>query len=397
MTTPWPLVPLGHVLRHYQEYVEAPELRAYPKLSVKLYGKGVVLDTPADGATLRMKRHQLAKAGQVILSEIWGKKGAIGFVPPEGSGALCTSHFFLFDVFSERLSCEWLQAIFTANYLQTQLDDAAKGTTGYAAVRPGTLLACTIPLPPLVEQRRVVARIEELVPRIEEARRLRAQAEEEADAVVRSVLWNLAQDAPPTGRLAEIMTRPPRNGWSVKCDNAEGGTAVLSLGAVTGFRYRKTEFKRTSLEIPGDGHFWLRPGDLLITRSNTPELVGHAAIYDGNPAPCIYPDLMMRIELRPGAAERRFVWYWLQSPHVREFIAEKAKGTSSTMRKISQEVVMAIPFPATLSTTQQRRFVDELDTFQAEVDTLKQLQVDCAVEFEALLPAILDRAFKGEL
>jgi type I restriction enzyme S subunit len=95
--TPWPTARLGEVLTHFTEYIEAPEPREYRKLSVKLYGKGVVLDAPADGAMLKMKRHQLAKAGQIILSEIWGKKGAIGFVPPEGDGALCTSHFFLFD------------------------------------------------------------------------------------------------------------------------------------------------------------------------------------------------------------------------------------------------------------------------------------------------------------
>jgi hypothetical protein len=78
----WPTVALGEVLTQYVEYIEAPESRMYPKLSVKLYGRGVVLDTPADGSTLKMQRHQLAKAGQVILSEIWGKKGAIGIVPP---------------------------------------------------------------------------------------------------------------------------------------------------------------------------------------------------------------------------------------------------------------------------------------------------------------------------
>src|SRR5436305_12127833 len=109
-----------------------------------------------------MRQHQISKSGQVILSEIWGKKGAIGFVPPEGDGALCTSHFFLFDVREDKLAPKWLQALFTANYLQTQLDAEAKGTTGYAAVRPKTLLACEIPLPPFAEQRRVVARIEEL-------------------------------------------------------------------------------------------------------------------------------------------------------------------------------------------------------------------------------------------
>ena len=143
----WPLVELGDVLQHYTEYIDTPAPREYPKLSVKLYGKGVVLDTPAEGAELRMKRHQLAKAGQVILSEIWGKKGAIGFVPPEGEGALCTSHFFLFDLRADKLDRRWLQAIFDANYLQEQLDAEAKGTTGYAAVRPKILLNCKIPLP----------------------------------------------------------------------------------------------------------------------------------------------------------------------------------------------------------------------------------------------------------
>jgi type I restriction enzyme S subunit len=114
MTKPWPTVRLGEVLKHYREYIEAPEPREYAKLSVKLYGKGVALDTPANGAMLKMKRHQIAKAGQVILSEIWGKKGAIGFVPPEGEGALCTSHFFLFDVREDKLDRRWLKAIFDA-------------------------------------------------------------------------------------------------------------------------------------------------------------------------------------------------------------------------------------------------------------------------------------------
>jgi len=79
----WPRVRLGEVLTQDRQYVFEPEPRLYRKLSVKLYGRGVVVDAPADGAALRMRRHQLAKTGQVILSEIWGKKGAIGFVPPE--------------------------------------------------------------------------------------------------------------------------------------------------------------------------------------------------------------------------------------------------------------------------------------------------------------------------
>ncbi len=178
MTDAWPMAILGELMTQNRDYIDAPEARSYPKLSVKLYGKGVVLDAPADGSSLKMKRHQVAKAGQVILSEIWGKKGAIGFVPLEGEGALCTSHFFLFDLYLDRVEPRYLQAIFTANYLQEQLDAGAKGTTGYAAVRPKDLLAARIPLPPLPEQRRLVARIEELAGKIEDARGLRREAVE---------------------------------------------------------------------------------------------------------------------------------------------------------------------------------------------------------------------------
>ena len=55
------------------------------------------------------------------------------------------------------------------------LGGSMKGTTGYAAVRPRNLLAATIPLPPLDEQQRIVARIEAPAAKVEEAHGLRAE------------------------------------------------------------------------------------------------------------------------------------------------------------------------------------------------------------------------------
>ena len=45
----------------------------------------------------------------------------------------------------------------------------------------------------------------------------------------------------------------------------------------------------------------------------------------------------------------------------------------------------------------ERRLVAELDALQAEVDALKHLQVETAAELDALLPAVLDKAFTGQL
>lgn len=170
-----PTAPLGKVLRQNLEYIGAPEPRLYKKLSVRLYGRGVVLDTPADGATLKMRKHQLAKPGQVIVSEIWGKKGALGIVPPEGEGALCTSHFYLFDIDSEAAAPEWIRLILESNYLEEQLDGEARGTTGYAAVRPKHLLAATIPLPSVSEQTRIATRVQQAIAALDRVAALHTQ------------------------------------------------------------------------------------------------------------------------------------------------------------------------------------------------------------------------------
>jgi len=66
------------------------------------------------------------------------------------------------------------------------------------------------------------------------------------------------------------------------------------------------------------------------------------------------------------------------------------------MKNISKHKVLALRIPP-FGLSDQRRIVAELDALQAEVDALKRLQAETAVELDALLPAILDRAFKAEL
>ena len=45
----------------------------------------------------------------------------------------------------------------------------------------------------------------------------------------------------------------------------------------------------------------------------------------------------------------------------------------------------------------ERRVVAELDALRAQMDALKTLQGEAAAELDAMLPSILDKAFKGEL
>jgi|tagenome__1003787_1003787.scaffolds.fasta_scaffold12724857_1 type I restriction enzyme S subunit len=67
------------------------------------------------------------------------------------------------------------------------------------------------------------------------------------------------------------------------------------------------------------------------------------------------------------------------------------------MKKISQSVVAAIPFHSSISLQQQENVVEELDALQVKVGAVKRFQRETGVELDAMLPAILDRAFNGDL
>ena len=208
MTNGWQTVPLADVLIQDINYVTELEPKTYPKLSVKLYGKGAILDAPTDGANIKMQRHQFAKSGQIIVSEIWAKKCAIGIVPKEGEGALVTSHFFLFDVVETKILREFIGLLLKRNYFAEALDAHAKGTTGYAAVRPKQFLSLEIPLPPLDEQRRIVGRVEVIATHIAKALSLRKEASDEAENFINRSLKYLLKSKEnwKTNPIAEVST-----------------------------------------------------------------------------------------------------------------------------------------------------------------------------------------------
>jgi type I restriction enzyme, S subunit len=394
----WPTASLGELLRLERRPVRTEPAKLYQEIGIYCFGRGIFYKTPRSGLEVGNKKLFLLKEGDFILQVTFAWEGAVALLSAAEDGMYGSTRYPTFRVDESRCFPKFLLYYFKTEEGLQQLVKISPGSAGRNRVLSlKRIPEVIVPLPPLAEQPRVVARIEQLAAQIQEARGLRQQAAEEAEALVSSALRPLAEHANPTGQLRDVLSGAPRNGWSAKCDNADGGTPVLSLGAVTGFRYRRKEFKRTSMPASKEGHFWLRPGDLLISRSNTPELVGHAAMYDGQPAPCIYPDLMMRLDLNKNLVNPRFVWYWLQAPPTREFITRHAKGTSPTMKKISQGTVMDIPFPSSLPLADQRRIVAELDALQAEVDALNCLQTETAAELSALLPAILDRAFRGEI
>lgn len=380
----WPMVPLGEVLTQYKDYIDAPEPKTYPKLSVKLYGKGVTLDTPTDGTDLKMKRHQLAKAGQVILSEIWGKKGAIGFVPQLGEGALCTSHFFLFDIVQERLLPKWLEYVFRANYLERQLDSEAKGTTGYAAVRPAHLFKATIPLPPLPEQRRLVERIDALAAKIGEAKGLFEQTEHGLMELCRSVLRSPGDgEIQPTPMNELVRQREPD--VSVQQDQTYHFAGIYCFGGGVFVGQRKTgmEFKYPRLTT-------LRTNDFVYPKLMAWE--GALAVVPPNCNGLVVSTEYPVFEINQDKVLPEVLDVYFRTPSVWPALSGSSTGTNVRRRRLNPADFLRYKFPLPSRATQERLRLIKCKADEAHASRdLEKKQLD------AMLPAILDRAFRGEL
>jgi type I restriction enzyme, S subunit len=251
---------------------------------------------------------------------------------------------------------------------------------------------------PLAGVKRIVAKVEELAARIEEARGLREHIRQETDFVLAAGCKATFEKCSwPRKTVAEIVgSGRVRNGKSLKETHSESPIRCLRLSAITDGRIDCSDAKPVPMTVAQAEPYLVRTDDAYVMRGNgSKHLVGRAAIAEKPAAGTIFPDLLICIPLQgTGLMPAFFVAFW-NSPGTRQKIEEMAKTTSGIW-KINQGHVESLEIPLT-PLPEQRRIVAYLDGLQAKVDALKALQAQTAAELDALLPSVLDKAFKGEL
>lgn len=367
-------------------------------VGMRLYGEGPFHREFKLASKIQKKSHFVVRTGDVIYNKLFAWKGTFGVIPDAFDGMFVSDKFPTYALDSSKVDLDYLRWYFRHPGLWEQARSMSTGSAALSkfTLNPPKFLDLTIPMRSIDEQRAVVRRLNTTERHTRAIQEARHTSQADAKALMQSFVNRVATDVGQLGTLGDVLTEKPRNGWSVRCDNSDGGTPVLTLSAVTGFNFDSSAFKRTSEPTDPGAHYWLHESDLLITRSNTPELVGHVAIYNGSPSPCIYPDLIMKVPLDHNRADLRFVWHWLQGPVARSFITTQAKGTSPTMKKISQKTVMAIPFPTALSLAEQVSLRERLDLILGDRTRLDALFAESDRILGGVIPAAVAEAFHGE-
>ena len=375
----WPLVKLGEILDQDLDFVTDLEPGTYKKLSVKLYGKGVVPDKPVEAHAVRMKKHQIAKEGQIIVSEIWAKKGAIGIVPPNGNGALCTSHFYLFNRKPERVMEGWLRYLLIANFLEPQLSAEARGTTGYASVRPRHFLYCEVPLPPLAEQQRIVAKLDKVAALVEEAKSLRREIDREMRSLVQSVHFKLSDVSErPFGEFIDlwedrVSIEPTERYPQVGVRGFGGG--LFFKDAIQGSETKYKTFNRLS------------EGWLVVSQPKGWE--GAVAVCDASHEGWHVSPEYRTFRCKPELLNARYLAALLLTPWFQRELTKLTRGQGARRERLRPEMLldMKIRMPAVEGQEVALRSFGKLRDLRAARGRVEE-------EMNALLPVLLHGVFR---
>ena len=235
----------------------------------------------------------------------------------------------------------------------------ANGTTRLKLTQ-GAMRRIPVPTPKLSEQRRIVEILEEHLSHLDAAHSSLTLAHARQVAWMKSTLQELVWDESlPLTTVAEVLREPMRNGRSDRSSEEPSAVRTLTLTAVTQGEFSERNTKRTTTTRDVAAGLWLEPGDVFVQRSNTPELVGTSARYDGPREWAIFPDLLIRLRPDEGLMDSRFLVAALQSERAHRTMRARAKGLAGSMPKIDQQAVgdTVLPLP---SMERQREIIGQL-------------------------------------
>lgn len=197
------------------------------------------------------------------------------------------------------------------------------------------------------------------------------------------------QSLPTSWRIAKVkhLTLSVDQGISPQCESRppdDGEWGVLKVGCVNTGDFNPVESKALPDDIEPIESITLLKGDVLISRANTKNLVGRAAMADKD-----YPQLMLsdkhyRLRLNQNECLPQYLVFVLTHAAVRVHIEERATGASASMLNIDRRTIMDLDVPLPPKDIQKeivleaqhdrRALADLVDHTQDEIALLKELR-----------------------
>ncbi|MFE9307349.1 restriction endonuclease subunit S [Streptomyces sp. NPDC088353] len=251
----------------------------------------------------------------------------------------------------------------------------ARGQGGIRAnVGQRDLKTVHVSLPPIEDQRSIAESLSDVDELVKRLQNLISKKQAIKQGMLQRLLANKDRlSSWPEKRLCELLDGL-QAGVSVRSsERAFHEVAVLKTSAVSNGRFDPTEAKPV---LPADiGRVRCSPvaGSLIISRMNTPALVGEVGYVEHDCSNLYLPDrLWLARPRRSGARQTNMRWlsYYLSSEVGSRAVRELATGTSGSMKNIPKERLLALKVP-TPPTHEQDKIAEAVCDAEHEIDLLR--------------------------
>ena len=306
--------------------------------------------------------------------------------------------------------------LFYLRSIEAWLATQGTGST-FTAISKSDLEQLRLPLAPLPEQRRIVAKLEALLAKVDACQQRLAKIPLLLKRFRQSVLaaacsgrltadWRKEDggeagdtDLPGSWKsveFGELISDGPQNGLYKPASFYGDGTLIVRIDAFyDGTIAAWHSLKRLRLTDKERSQFALQNGDILVNRVNSPKFLGKSALVRKLKEPCIYESNMMRLRLDSSRATPDYAILYLQSLsgllELRQNARHAVNQSSINQEDVKSAMFNLPPLP------EQHEIVRRVENLFALADQIEARYTKAQQQVDKLTPSLLAKAFRGEL
>jgi type I restriction enzyme S subunit len=381
VTSGWPRERLGELLTKSDDWTKILPDNQYKEITVRLWGRGVTLRRNVNGAEIKSLQRIKVRPRQFIISRIDARNGACGLVPDELDGAVVSNDFPVFRINEQRLYPGYLGWLSKTRYFVASCWSVSEGTTNRVRLKEEEFFKIEIPLPPLSEQQRIVAKIDKVAAKIEEVFTLKKAVTDLSEKMLAGVFHRIVDKAPylPMENVAPLVRRPV---------DVQANEVYLELGVRS---FGKGTFHKPALpgsEVGTKKLYRIEAGDIVL--SNVFAWEGGIAVAKKEDSGRVGSHRFITRVPVSTKATANFIKYYLLTPEGLEKIGKASPGGAGRNRTLGLKKLDSIEVP--IPSIEKQCYFDRLVD---KVDALKAFHGVTASQLNAVVPKVLDAAFAG--
>ncbi len=258
-----------------------------------------------------------------------------------------------------------------------------------------------IPLPPLPEQRAIVAKLERLFSELDNGIANLKSARQKLELYRQSVLKKAFEGENPEENIKlDRVVSELSQGWSPKCERRSSKDinewAVIKTSAVQAGNFFDFENKVLPRKLEPRKQHEIRKGNILITRAGPRIRVGICCLVKKTRPKLINCDKVYRVRLKADLVSSEYFEYALNSPHLVGKIEVLKSGSNDSGLNLKQNTFLQLEIPLP-PLPEQHQIVREIESRLSVADRLME-DIDRNLEkADSLRHSILKKAFAGEL